>query len=140
MDGDMNDIFQKLNSILEDKDMSDNLKNIINNFSSSNTDNYNNSNSCNTDSTNCKCDNNSQNSSDNKSNFEFDINTILKIKKIMDSMNNTQNDSRSNLLCSLKPYLADSKKEKIDQYIKFLNIAKLLEVMNPIGGDSKKNE
>ena len=39
MDGDMNDIFQKLNSILEDKDMSNNLKNIMNNFSSSQTSN-----------------------------------------------------------------------------------------------------
>ena len=33
MDGDMNDILQKFNNILEDKDMSNNLKNILNNFS-----------------------------------------------------------------------------------------------------------
>ena len=136
MDGDMNDIFQKLNSILEDKDMSDNLKNILNNFSSSNnTENSSDNNSSENFNSNKKSDNNSSNV-----NFDFDINTILKIKNIMDSLNNNSEDPRSNLLLSLKPYLGDSKKDKIDQYIKFLHLAKVLEVFNPIGGDIKKNE
>ena len=132
MDGDMNDIFQKLNTILEDPSMADNLKNIVNNFSNSNNDTNSSSKNCNQQqdkSDNCN--------RSNQTSPEFDINTILKIKKIMDSMNNNQNDPRSNLLCSLKPYLTEQKKEKIDQYIKFLNIAKVIEVINPIGGDLK---
>lgn len=132
MDGDMNDIFQKLNNILEDKDMSNNLKNILNNFSSSNE-----SNNSSESSNNIKSSNDSDTSQKTP---EFDINTILKIKTIMDSLNNNADDPRSNLLLSLKPYLGETKKEKIDQYVKFLHLAKVLEILNPMGGDSSKNE
>ncbi|MBP3502436.1 MAG: hypothetical protein J6K42_03035 [Clostridia bacterium] len=132
MDGDMNDIFQKLNNILEDKDMSNNLKNILNNFSSSNESNNSSESSNNTE--------NSNNSDTSQKIPEFDINTILKIKTIMDSLNNNADDPRSNLLLSLKPYLGETKKEKIDQYVKFLHFAKVLEILNPMGGDTSKNE
>lgn len=135
----MNDVFQKLNSILENKDMSDNLKNILNNFSSSDTTNNSNHTQENTtDTSESSASQNSDNS--NNSIPEFDINTILKIKKIMDSVNSKQDDPRANLLLSLKPYLGESKKEKVDQYVKFLNFAKILEVLNPMGGDNAKNE
>ncbi len=132
MDGDMNDIFQKLNNILEDKDMSNNLKNILNNFSSSNESNNSSESSNNAGDSN--------NSDTSKKIPEFDINTILKIKTIMDSLNNNTDDPRSNLLLSLKPYLGETKKEKIDQYVKFLHFAKVLEILNPMGGDTSKNE
>ena len=128
MDGDMNDIFQKLNTILEDENMSDNLKNIISNFSSSNES------SNNSDSEQSQNRSNSQKSSDGFG--DFDINTILKIKSIMDSFKDDSNDPRSNLLL----YLADNKKEKIDQYVKFLKLAKIFEKINPLGGDNTKNE
>lgn len=140
MDGDMNNIFQKFNSIMEDKDMADNLKNILNNFSSSSESN-------NSNNSNNQTHENSNNSSEKKDNSstsqkipEFDINTILKIKNIMDSLNKDSDDPRSNLLLSLKPYLGESKKEKVDQYVKFLHFAKVLEVLNPMGGDNNKNE
>ena len=136
MDGDMNDIFQKLNTMLEDPDMSNNLKNILNNFSSSNGSKSESSNSTITDTENS----NTDNKKSSQGFTEFDINTILKMKNIMDSLNNTENDSRSNLLLSLKPYLADNKKEKIDQYVKFLHFAKVIEILNPMGGDKQKNE
>lgn len=147
MDGDMNDIFQKLNTMLEDKDMSNNLKNILNNFSSSNESD--NSSASSNDSNDNNESHNSHNSSNNTNKSdsnssqgmpEFDINTILKIKSIMDSFNKNKDDPRSNLLLSLKPYLAENKKEKIDQYVKFLQFAKVLEVLNPRGGDNLKNE
>lgn len=132
MDGDMNDIFQKLNTILEDENMSDNLKNILNNFSSSNESSNN--------SEKAQSQEHSR-SKKNTDNFgDFDINTILKIKGIMDSLRDDSEDPRSNLLLSLKPYLADNKKEKIDQYVKFLKLAKVFEKINPLGGDNPKNE
>ena len=141
MDGDMNDIFQKLNNILEDKDMSNNLKNILNNFSSSNESNDSSESSNTTkDSNNSNSFNNSNNTDTSQKIPEFDINTILKIKNIMDSLNNNTDDPRSNLLLSLKPYLGENKKEKIDQYVKFLHFAKVLEILNPMGGDNVKNE
>lgn len=69
-------------------------------------------------------------SSDN-TNYNFnniDMNTILKIKSIMENLN-TNNDPRSNLLNSLKPYLRNSRKEKIDQYANLLNFARIAELL-----------
>ena len=71
----------------------------------------------------------SNSSDDSKFNFNnIDINTILKIKSVMENLN-TNNDPRSNLLNSLKPYLRDSRKEKIDQYANLLNFAKIAELL-----------
>ena len=145
MDGDMNDILQKFNNILEDKDMSNNLKNILNNFSSSNSSNNSSestdNNSTNTNNINTDYNNDSSEKKSNNGIPEFDINTILKIKKIMDSLNTSnKDDPRANLLLSLKPYLNETKKDKIDNYVKFLQFAKIIEVMNPLGGDEVKDE
>ena len=66
------------------------------------------------------------------------MNTILKIQKIINTMNNDkQNDSRTNLLNSLKPYLKKSRKDKVDQYIQLMKMGKVFEIMNPLGGDKK---
>lgn len=72
------------------------------------------------------------NDKNNNNNFDFsniDINTIMKMKSIMDKMNSKDNPS-SNLLYSLKPYMRESRKEKIDQYAQLLNIANLTEILN----------
>lgn len=78
--------------------------------------------------------NNSTNSNftdKNNNNFDFnniDVNTIMKIKKIMEKLNN-QNNPRSNLLASLKPYLREEKKEKLDQYSNLMNLANIAELL-----------
>lgn len=76
-----------------------------------------------------------QNSSSNE-NFNLDMNTIMKMKSIMENMNN-KNDPRANLLYSLKPYLRDSKKDKLDQYVNLLNVSKIADLMNN-NNDNKK--
>ena len=80
-----------------------------------------------------------QQSSENSSSDvpNFDMETMLKMKSIIDNMNRSQNDPRANLLKSLKPYLKPSRKEKVDQYIKLFNMSKVFEVINPLGGDNK---
>lgn len=60
----------------------------------------------------------------------IDMNTILKIKQIMEKMNQNKDNPRSNLLLSLKPYLKDSRKQKVDQYIQLLNMGSLIENLN----------
>ena len=83
-------------------------------------------------------DNSNVNTNTNNTNFDFskiDMNTILKMKSVMEKLNNS-NDSRSNLLYSLKPYLRESKKEKLDQYANLLNIAKIAVVLK---NDNKEN-
>lgn len=81
----------------------------------------------------------SQNTQTN-SNFDFsniDINTIMKMKSVVEKMNNSS-DPRSNLLQSLKPYMRDGKKEKIDQYSNLLKMANVAEIMkNNQKGDFK---
>ena len=71
-------------------------------------------------------------------NFNLDMNTIMKMKSIMENMNN-KNDPRANLLYSLKPYLRDSKKDKLDQYVNLLNVSKIAELMNNNNEDKKKS-
>ena len=100
---------------------------MIQNFSSmmsSNKENTNNSNNNN--------DSNKSNNQNSNSNFDFnniDMNTILKMQSIMSKMNNS-NDPRSNLLQSLKPYLREERKAKVDQYANLLNVAKIAELFN----------
>lgn len=78
-------------------------------------------------------DSNSSNNSESKGSFSdsIDIETIMKMKSIMDKMN-ISDSPRSKLLLSLKPYLKDNKKEKIDQYIQ---LSKIIELLPLIGGD-----
>lgn len=69
----------------------------------------------------------------------IDMNTILKIKQVMEKMNQKQNnDPRSNLLLSLKPYLKPSRKQKVDQYIQLFNMGSMMENFNFMGGEKTK--
>lgn len=83
--------------------------------------------------------NNSNNSnSDNTSGFDFndiDAATIMKITSAFGKMND-KNDPRANLLYSLKPYLRDGKKEKLDQYVNLLNVSKIANILKD---DKKEN-
>ena len=82
--------------------------------------------------------NQSSNQKSSNNTFDFsniDMNTILKMKSVMEKMNN-KNDPRSNLLYSLKPYLREGRKEKLDQYANLLNVAKIAELLK---NDNKEN-
>lgn len=107
MNEDINNVFEKFSDILKEKDID--LNSILGNEQSN------------------------ENNNSTNSDFSFDINTIMKIKNIMDNMNN-KNSPRNQLLMSLKPYLEEEKKEKLEQYIK---IANLLSVLNSL--DEQKN-
>lgn len=75
--------------------------------------------------------NNSSNTSNQSNNFDFsniDMNTIMKLSSALGKIND-KNDPRSNLLYSLKPYLRDGRKEKLDQYANLLNMTKIAEVL-----------
>jgi len=92
----------------------------------SNANSYNNYNSSNTSNNNMNT-----NTSSQTNNFDFsniDMNTIMKLSSALGKMND-KNDPRSNLLYSLKPYLRDGRKEKLDQYANLLNMTKIAEVL-----------
>ena len=120
-----------------------NLSDMLNN--SSNTDKSKDSRNINTSEIlknmifNFNSNNNKDDDLKNKNNgFDFsniDIETIAKISKIMGKIGSNTSNPRSNLLLSLKPYLKPSKRDKIDQYIKFINITSIMEDLNKTGGD-----
>ena len=58
--------------------------------------------------------------------------------KIAGNMNQ-KNDPRSNLLASLKPYLRDGKKEKLDNYINLLNMSKIAETLKNTQTNTNKD-
>ncbi len=119
-DNDLGNILNKFNEMVKNNEIPDNLKDIINNFNNSNNSSSNSSNT----------DNNS---------FDIDVDTLLKIKQVMDSINSQKPNPRTNLLLSLKPYLKESRQKKVDQYIKLFNMEKVFETFNSLGGDSKND-
>ena len=106
MNEDLSSMFEKLN-INKDAispEMIDNIRNMFNNISSS------------SDSTSP----------------DIDMDTILKMKSIMDKINAKNDKPSSKLLYDLKPFLNESKQNKIDKYVK---MDKMVELLPLIGGD-----
>lgn len=84
-----------------------------------------------------------QNTTNSNNNFDIngiDMNTIMKMSSAIQKMNNTKNDPRANLLKSLKPYLRDGKKEKLDNYINLLNVSRIAEIMKENNNEKHKGE
>lgn len=81
---------------------------------------------------------NDTNSNTNSENFtnSIDIETIMKMKTIMEALNKN-NDPRSNLLYSLKPYLRESRQKKIDQYVNLFKITSITNLLKNEKGDEK---
>ena len=111
-------------------DMIDNLVNMLKNSNLNNNTSSNSNNEKSVDSNNS----NQQNNSNSFNNLDLD--TIMKIKSVIDSLN-TQNDRNSNLLYSLKPYLRKSRQDKLDQYINILKISQVQKLFNNKLGDEK---
>lgn len=117
--GELNDVISQISP-----EMIQNFSSMINKNNNNATNNHNN-----------------KNSNNNNNNFDFsniDMNTIIKMKSIVENLNNS-NDPRSNLLYSLKPYLREERKEKIDQYANLLNVAKIAEIFKNENKENNNN-
>lgn len=125
MSEDMSEIIQKMNEMLKNNEIPDSIKNMMGNL--------------NLNANDMSSKTSTEQSSSENSVPNFDMDTMLKMKTIIDNMNKTQNDPRANLLKSLKPYLKPSRKDKVDQYIKLFSMGKAFEILNPLGGE-KKND
>lgn len=71
--------------------------------------------------------------------FEFDLDTLLKFKNIYQKINDN-NNPRNRLLYSLKPFLRDSRKKKLDEYIKIANLLGVLNILNDTNFSGKGSE
>lgn len=139
MNENMSEMINNFSKMMNNQNIPDNMKNMFNNFNTSNPKNNNTNNTdFNNNTNNFTENNNSTNSSDTNNIFgNIDMGTLLKMQQIMSSLNDKQNDSRANLLNSLKPYLKEHRKKKVDQYIQLMKMGKIFEIMNPLGGDNK---
>lgn len=91
---------------------------------------------------NAQYSNHNENTTNSNNNFDFssiDMNTIMKMTSVLGKMNNNQNDPRANLLNSLKPYLRDNKKGKLDNYMNLLNVSKIAEIMKETNKENNNN-
>ncbi len=145
MSDNMEDLFSKVKKMVDSGNIPNDIQQMMNNLqnSNNNTDDVLNkispemiNNLNNMLNSNNQSNPNSSNNSNNSNNFNIDMNTIMKMQSIMKQMNNT-NDPRANLLYSLKPYLRDSKKNKLDQYVNLLNISKIADAMNQNNKENK---
>lgn len=129
----LSELFNKFGKMMENGEIPDNIKNLLNNSGNFNTDSQSSS-----ENNNENVASDSQNSSNSNSSFNLDFETILKLQKIMNSMNNQKSDPRTNLLLSLKPYLKESRQQKVEQYINIFKMTKVLDLLNNSGGENKK--
>lgn len=156
-----NETMNKIKNLVDSGNLSDAISQIspemIENFSKMMGNNNSNSNNNNINENNNMYTNNISNSNSNNNytkestsgnnpNFDLnniDINTIMKMSSAFGNLN-SKNDPRANLLNSLKPYLRDSKKNKLDNYVNLLNMSKIAEVFkntnNTNTNDNNKND
>ena len=116
MNEDFSEIFSKFQNILKENDID--LNNFTSNSNSNNTSDSNSNSSCNSDFPN------------GNSDFSLDIDTILKIKDMISKINQNRDCPRNKLLRSLRPYLEETKQEKLEQYMKIANLLTVLESQN----------
>ncbi len=115
MNDDLSNIFEKLN-INKDAISPEMINNIINMFGQSSE----------------QISDNSNNNSNNNTSPDIDMETILKIKSILDKMKTRGNSPHSKLLQDLKPYLDVNKQSKLEQYMK---IDRAMDLLPLLGGD-----
>lgn len=77
-------------------------------------------------------------SAENTSDFAENMPDMEMMMKLMKIVKASNEDSPSKeLLKSLKPFLNDDRKEKVDQYIKILGMTRAFEIFNELGDKPK---
>ncbi len=157
---DMSDLMKNFSSIMNGKEIPDNIKEMLNSFAnksnnsssnmadgssdnttknkasnvSNNANNKEQSNNSHFDtqeSYHRNSNNSSDNCAENSSPFDgIDFDTMMKMQKIISSMNSSSNSSGANLLRSLKPYLKPSRQAKVDECIQLLSLEKAFSLMS----------
>ena len=125
---DMSDMFKNFSSMMDGKEIPDNIKEMLNSLAN---------NSQVVSIYICQKNAKADIRTDFTNNSGIDIETMMKMQKIMSAMNSSSNNSGANLLRSLKPYLNPSRQKKVDEYIQLFNIEKVINLMNQSGGDKK---
>ena len=75
-----------------------------------------------------KTDNSNKSNTNNLFGQNMDLNSIINFQKAINSINQT--DPRQELLTSLKPFLRETRKKNIDNYITLLGVMKAINLFN----------
>jgi len=121
---DMSSLIKQFSELIEKDGIPENLKEVINNLQTGNEPSQKKE--------------EPQNAASSFNLNGIDPAMLLKMTTIMNNMNSKDNSS-SNLLLSLKPFLKDNKKSKVEQYMQFLNIAKMMNTFKGTGGETKND-
>ena len=121
---DMSDMLKNFASMMDGKEIPDDIKEMLNSLSKENN--------------STKTNDEKSSDSNNSPSFNLDVDTMIKMQKLMNSLKSSQISSGANLLRALKPYLKPSRQAKVDEYIQLLGIEKVFEMMNNSGGDAVK--
>ncbi len=63
------------------------------------------------------------------------IDTLMKIQKVMNTVSSTKDSAAANFLQALKPYLSKERRNKVDQAAKLITVTKALKAFKELGGD-----
>lgn len=118
---DMSEMLKNFSSMMDGKEIPDNIKEMLNSLSNNNSTSE------------------ASTGPNTSSSSGIDMETMMKMQKIMSALNSSSNNSGANLLRSLKPYLNPNRQAKVDEYIQLFNIEKVINLMSQTGGD-KKND
>ena len=139
-----NENMENIKNLINNGNLSEAMSHIspemIQNFTQMMNNNQNNNQTSN--SNNNQNTNSNANQATNNQNFDFsnvDMATVMKITSAFNNMNNNKNDPKANLLNSLKPYLRDEKKGKLDNYMNLLNMGKIAEVLKDVNFNKENN-
>lgn len=152
-DNNLNEMIKKAQDMINNNQIPPELQSLVNNFNKGqssasskdysnqsnnvNIQNYNNKN-CDTSTNNYNNqtsnynDNNYNNSNGQNSMPNIDMATLMKMQSIMSKMQNNGDNDMSRLLSSLKPYLRDEKKGKVDEYMKLVKMGQMTKILESL--------
>lgn len=128
-----NQVPPEIAEMMRNMNANNNIKNHNNNSSSSSNSNNANENSSSFDNGNMM----NKQGSQNYHNYNNDKNSGIDLNAIISNTNfNQESDDISNLLRALKPYMSNTKKEKIDEYIKLVQMGKAAKLFNELNNNN----
>lgn len=152
-DNNLNEMIKKAQEMINNNQIPPELQSLVNNFNSGNGQNHNsnsqnnnpnnqgysnhhsnnfgnqNYNNQSNNSSGQGYNNQSNNSNSQNSMPNIDMETLMKMQRIMSQMQNNGDNDMSRLLSSLKPYLRDEKKGKVDEYMKLVKMGQMTKIL-----------
>ncbi len=125
-DTNLNDMIKKAQEMINNNQIPPELQSLVQNFNNGNGQNTSNSGS------NSGFTNQSNSSGNQGSMPNIDMATLMKMQSIMSKMQNNSDNDMSRLLSSLKPYLRDEKKGKVDEYMNLVKMGQMTKILESL--------